>query len=75
MSSPQPLPSFSGDDPTCPKCGMVGATTTWRPSFIVGDCHHSGIGAMQGVEHLDRECRRCDYQWPEAAIQPPHAPS
>ncbi|MFB4306951.1 hypothetical protein [Actinomadura sp. GTD37] len=67
--APAALPPFSGDDPTCVKCGNVGAITKYRPCFMVGDCHHPGIGALQGVEHLDRECGRCDYTWPEATFE------
>jgi hypothetical protein len=61
------LPPFSGDDPTCPKCGNVGARTRFR-SF--GRCEH-GAGMVLGFEpneRLHRECDRCDYAWDEATV-------
>ncbi|MEU6709952.1 hypothetical protein ABZ897_00620 [Nonomuraea sp. NPDC046802] len=53
------LPPFSGDDPTCPNCGNVGAYTTHRLR---------GTSFKQGREHLERSCRRCNYEWAEATI-------
>ena len=61
------FPPFSGDDPTCPKCGNVGATTRY---LDVGECQHTA-GLVLGVhanERLHRECRRCDYAWDEATL-------
>ncbi|MEU9000506.1 hypothetical protein [Streptomyces sp. NPDC048551] len=64
------LPPFSGDEPTCTKCGWTGARTEYLP---MGDCVH-GPGA-RGVtigwtanERLHRECQRCRYQWDEAIV-------
>ena len=65
------LPPFSGDDPTCPKCGHVGAYTTY---YARGRCIHGGglgdeiVSANQDDlnERLHRVCRRCDYAWDEA---------
>lgn len=65
------LPPFSGDDPTCAKCGHVGARTEYRD---VGSCEHrAGPAVVLGWEsnqRLHRECRRCDYAWDEAVIEP-----
>ncbi|MGA4989931.1 hypothetical protein [Nonomuraea bangladeshensis] len=54
------LPPFSGDSPTCPKCGNVGAYTK----------HRSGRDpfASHPGEHLERSCTRCGYEWAEATV-------
>lgn len=62
-------PPFSGDDPTCPKCANVGATTKY---LGFGVCQH-GTGMTLGYEQserLHRECRRCGYEWDEALAEP-----
>lgn len=64
------LPPFSGDDPTCPKCGNVGATVKF---MALGDCVHESrltLGLHRN-ERLHRECRRCDYAWDEATVEQP----
>lgn len=68
------LPPFSGDEPTCTKCGWTGASTEYLP---MGECVHSpgdrGVTlGWQANERLHRECRRCRYQWDEAVVE--HAP-
>lgn len=64
------LPPFSGDDPTCPKCGNEGADTEYRP---YGDCvHEAEAGLILGShpnERLHRECSRCGYSWDEATVE------
>lgn len=69
---PQDYPPFSGDDPVCPKCLFVGASTEYRDH---GECIH-GFGSESGVigfspnPRLHRECMRCSYAWDEAlAVQ------
>lgn len=73
-----PLPPFSDPDPTCPKCGNVGAYTRYT-----NPRGHGGIGRIDyqyptgprvEVEHLSRECNRCDYSWPEATVEPKETP-
>jgi predicted nucleic-acid-binding Zn-ribbon protein len=67
VSAPAALPPFSGDKPTCPKCGNVGADTVY---LAYGHCVH-GSGLALGVEpneRLHRECRRCEYAWDEALV-------
>jgi thymidine kinase len=64
---PDPLPPFSGDEPTCTKCGHIGASTLY---LAHGECIHDpgpeiSIG-YEANERLHRECRRCDYAWDEA---------
>lgn len=66
----QPLPPFSGDTPTCSKCGHAGA----RTSFLkYGSCEHDGretlVIGFQPNERLHRECQRCDYAWDEATVE------
>jgi ribosomal protein S27AE len=64
------LPPFSGDRPTCPKCGNVGARTEYvSPSLR---CSHPGeVRSPYALttERLHRECGRCDYAWDEATIE------
>ena len=56
------LPPFSGDRPTCPKCGWHEARTTWMPEQRLCSCRTAtGIG-----ERMCRECLRCWYHWDEA---------
>jgi predicted nucleic-acid-binding Zn-ribbon protein len=65
----EPLPPFSGDEPTCPKCQHEGASTEYR---ALGQCLHDSGGAI-GVarnERLHRECLRCGYAWDEALAEP-----
>lgn len=64
------LPPFSGDEPTCAKCGYVGASTEYLP---MGDCVHGprdrGVTLGRTAnERLHRECQRCQYQWDEAVV-------
>jgi hypothetical protein len=62
------LPPFSGDDPTCLKCGRKGASTKW---LAYGRCEHiSGfILGWEPNERLHRECLRCDYAWDEMPVR------
>jgi hypothetical protein len=56
------LPPFSGDRPTCAKCGHHEARTAWMPECRLCNCRTAtGIG-----ERLCRECTRCGYHWDEA---------
>ena len=57
------LPAFSGDDPTCAKCGHVGAYTTYRKKGEPGKDFSLPSGLP---ERLERECGRCDFTWDEA---------
>lgn len=64
------LPSFSGDTPTCAKCGYEGATTQYRE---LGQCVHAEGNTVLGIrknERLHRECFRCGYAWDEALAEP-----
>ena len=64
-----PLPPFSGDRPTCAKCGGHKARTTWMPEQRLCSCRTAtGIG-----ERLCRECLRCGYHWDEAVGDPGEA--
>ena len=55
------LPPFSGDDATCPKCGQVGASTTYAIDQWM---------EVRLNERLRRECPRCRYRWNEAIVEP-----
>jgi hypothetical protein len=67
IDQPTSLPPFSGDKPTCIKCGFAGALTRHRPcqSLVVS---MDDLDRVSDVEHLERECRRCEYRWPESVI-------
>lgn len=72
MSTPTPYPPFSGDEPTCAKCGREGeAFTQYRQH---GQCIHGpGLDDTFGYalnERLHRECARCGYEWDEAVVRP-----
>ncbi|MFD7185522.1 hypothetical protein ACFV90_36870 [Streptomyces sp. NPDC059904] len=69
------LPPFSGDSPTCPKCGNVGATTRYRAASprMLWDWNDATGMRGQLPERLERECDRCDWHWDEALVdQPAH---
>lgn len=61
-----PYPPFSGDDTVCPKCGAGRVGRRYQPKgnrFLAP-------GAITRFEQdapewMLRECRECDYQWPE----------
>ncbi len=65
-----PLPPFSGDRPTCAKCGHVGARTRYRhqldPSDLIGHHLQGCTVADRNQERLCRDCQRCDHHWDEA---------
>ena len=68
------LPPFSGDRPSCAKCGHVGARVEWsherkkcaapKPNWYPG---------MEIGERLCRTCARCGYHWDEAVGDPGEA--
>lgn len=65
-----PLPPFSGDAPTCPKCGNEGASTTFKAygDCLVGEDHAMSQG-WHANERLCRRCARCGYGWDEATTE------
>lgn len=66
--SQTPLPPFSGDTPTCPKCSHNAAYTEYKPE---GELRSGTVGWGNGQpERLERRCARCDFIWDEA-INPP----
>jgi DNA-directed RNA polymerase subunit M/transcription elongation factor TFIIS len=70
------LPPFSGDTPTCAKCGHKEASTRFRsarPRAIWHDWNDATIMRGPLPERLERECDRCEFQWDEALNQPPSA--
>ncbi|MDQ0758677.1 hypothetical protein [Streptomyces canus] len=61
------LPPFSGDEPTCPKCGNEGACTFYRAK---GEPSPGQVAMASTLpERLERRCTRCDYGWDEATVQ------
>ncbi len=65
------LPPFSGDNPTCPKCGNEGASTTWMAYGRIDDERITLGNPDLWPERLHRECRRCSYSWGEAIVSSP----
>ena len=68
------LPPFSGDRPTCAKCGHHEASTTHRslydpvaalPERLLHEVAYDGL-----TECLTRTCARCGYHWDEATGDP-----
>jgi hypothetical protein len=58
------LPTYSGDQVTCVKCGYQGhggtryvARLEASPEGLIGEC-------------LQRECGRCGFVWAQAVITP-----
>jgi predicted nucleic-acid-binding Zn-ribbon protein len=63
--STAPLPPFSGDRPTCAKCGHVGALVSFTSDgFACGGM--SRLASVDAAERLCRTCERCGYHWDEA---------
>lgn len=62
----KPLPPFSGDEPTCIKCGHSGAYTEYKAA---GEPRSDGLGGLGLPERLERRCARCDFTWDEATKQ------
>jgi hypothetical protein len=66
--SPKPLPPFSGDETTCPKCSHTQAHTEYKPQ---GEPRSgSGSWGIGDPERLERRCARCDFIWDED-LNPP----
>ncbi|NUU25240.1 MAG: hypothetical protein HOV68_27615 [Streptomycetaceae bacterium] len=64
----KPLPPFSGDTTTCPKCSNTDAFTEYKPE---GE-PRSGFGAWGTdlPERLERRCARCGFIWEEQTNPP-----
>jgi predicted nucleic-acid-binding Zn-ribbon protein len=70
-------PPFSGDEPTCAKCGREGDTFTQyreRGQCIHGHSLEEVVG-WEPNERLHRECARCSYEWDEAIVDSGRAAS
>lgn len=66
------LPPYSGESPTCPKCGHVGANTVymaWNACVPGTNGHHILVQSTAMNERLHRQCWNCEYQWDEALAQ------
>ncbi|MCQ0012042.1 hypothetical protein [Actinomadura madurae] len=61
MTTQPALPAFTGAGSVCIKCGARAATTAYRSA-------NQNAAAVVRIEHLERQCTRCNYRWPEATI-------
>lgn len=67
----EPLPPYTGDEPTCPKCSHTEAYTEYKPA---NEPRSRSAGWGAGMpERLERRCARCDFIWDEA-LNPPREP-
>ncbi|MGW2220986.1 hypothetical protein ACWCSD_38880 [Nonomuraea sp. NPDC001684] len=72
------LPPFSGLEPTCAKCGWIGATLQYRPERgpLVLPWNSAVLVDVARPERLARHCTSCGYHWDEAPLDaPPTAPA
>ena len=58
---------------TCPKCGAVGVETMYHSGKESCYCEADWSGGREyptriDHEHLQRNCPRCRYHWPEAVL-------
>lgn len=68
------LPPFSGDRPTCAKCGHGAAACTYRDFGTSTPVRLLNLAVYDGLtECLIRECVRCGYRWDEAVGDPGEA--
>ncbi|MCX4540474.1 hypothetical protein [Streptomyces sp. NBC_01565] len=67
------VPPYSGDEPTCIKCGNAGARTEYLAygETVPGLTGNVTISFAPN-ERLQRECQRCGFQWDEAIVEPVH---
>lgn len=69
MTSHEALPTYSGRDSHCPKCGNTGASVQY---FAYGECVHGGmvleVAGYMPNERLHRECSNCSYMWDEKVL-------
>ena len=66
------LSPFSGDRPTCAKCGHTVAAVSYTPDQEA--CGRlSRLAAVDAAERLCRTCQRCGYHWDEAVGDPGEA--
>ncbi|MFJ2206003.1 hypothetical protein [Streptomyces microflavus] len=70
---PEPLPPYSGDDPLCAMCSHDLAYTQFRAEQVRAQREFNGRMERHAVfpARLERQCKRCEYQWDEALNPPP----
>ena len=64
------LPSYSGEEGACGKCGATGARTAYHNESRT--CIHlNGVPSVRwGKERMHRSCRTCGYVWDEQVPSP-----
>jgi hypothetical protein len=58
----QVLPSYSGCNAKCIKCGEIDAYSKYRVSFF------SSAGTELTDERIQRECKNCEFKWEERPL-------
>ncbi len=64
---PEPLAPYSESSP-CPKCLWAEVSTRYANGRTLSSHHRCSDGCPYGwnIEHMERECGRCGYQWAQA---------
>lgn len=53
----------------CPKCGHGDVSTRYEESYCTSTWSTTNRCPARGEgEHIDRQCRRCQYRWAEAPL-------
>ncbi|MFZ4266549.1 hypothetical protein [Streptomyces arboris] len=70
---PEPLPPYSGEDALCAMCSHDLAYTYFRAERVRVQREFNGRLERHHVfpARLERQCKRCEYQWDEALNPPP----
>ncbi|MFF3096756.1 hypothetical protein [Streptomyces cyaneofuscatus] len=70
---PEPLPPYSGEDALCAMCSHDLAYTYFRAERARVQREFNGRMEWHHAfpARLERQCKRCDYQWDEALNPPP----
>ena len=61
------LPCFDANA-KCPKCASSDIGATYNTP-----CGYAGCRIDKHQEHIDRNCRRCRFEWHEATLDKPEA--
>ncbi|GAA4229449.1 ribosomal protein S27AE [Streptosporangium album] len=67
------MPPYSGLEPTCPKCGWIGASLQYREARgpIALPWNTAYVVDVARPERLARHCQSCGFHWDEAPLDAP----